>query len=168
MDVSLALPGHKFTVLALDGNPVPVQATVDTLRLDVAERADVIVEMDNPGVWVFGSTDDMDRGMGMGAVIEYENRNSEPQWTAPAAAPDATIPLVFEKIPGGRGGYNRWTINGKSWPDTNPLFTVQRGKRYRLVVRNNSGDRYPVHTHRHTFKVTKVGDTSISGLMKER
>ena len=45
-------------------------------------------------------------------------------------APDETIELKFEKVPGGRGGYNRWTINGKSWPDTNPLFTVQEGKRY--------------------------------------
>ena len=25
MDVSLALPGHRFTVLALDGNPVPTK-----------------------------------------------------------------------------------------------------------------------------------------------
>jgi FtsP/CotA-like multicopper oxidase with cupredoxin domain len=182
MDVSLALPGHRFTVVALDGNPVPTPSTVDTLRLDVAERADVIVEMDNPGVWVFGSTDSMDRNMGMGAVIEYANRQGEPQWKAPAKAdwdytifarpasaaePDATIHLEFAKIPGGRGGYNRWTINGKSWPDTNPLFTVQEGKRYRLVMHNNSGDRHPVHTHRHTFEVAKIGDKSISGLMKD-
>jgi FtsP/CotA-like multicopper oxidase with cupredoxin domain len=182
MDVSLALPGHRFTVLALDGNPVPTPTTVDTLRLDVAERADVIVEMNNPGVWVFGSTDDMDRNMGMGAVIEYSNHQGEPQWKAPANAnwdyttfaraapapePDDTIHLTFEKIPGGRGGYNRWTINGKSWPRTNPLFTVQQGKRYRLVMHNNSGDRHPVHTHRHTFEVAKIGDRSISGLMKD-
>jgi hypothetical protein len=53
---------------------------------------------------------------------------------------DESINLKFEKIPRGRGSYNRWTINGKSWPDTNPLFTVQRGKRYRLVLDNNSGD----------------------------
>jgi len=182
MDVSLALPGHRFTVIALDGNPVPTPATVDVLTLDVAERADVIVEMNNPGIWVFGSTDDMDRGMGMGVVIEYENRKGEPQWiapaktswdytafarTTPAAKPDETITLSFEKVPGGRGGYNRWTINGKSWPDTNPLFTVKEGKRYRLVLNNNSGDTHPVHTHRHTFEVTKVGNTSISGLMKD-
>ena len=182
MDVSLALPGHRFTVLALDGNPVPTPTTVDTLRLDVAERADVIVEMNNPGVWVLGSADDMDRNMGMGIVVEYANRQGEPQWkapantdwdyikfarTAPASAPDATIPLTFEKIPGGHGGYNRWTINGKSWPDTNPLFTVQQGKRYRLVMHNNSGDRHPVHTHRHTFEVTKIGDKPMSGLMKD-
>jgi FtsP/CotA-like multicopper oxidase with cupredoxin domain len=155
---------------------------VDVLRLDVAERADVIVEMNNPGVWILGSTDDMDRGMGMGAVIEYANSQGEPQWaapssanwdytrfarTTPAATPDETINLTFEKTPGGHGGYNRWTINGKSWPETNPLFTVQQGKRYRLVMRNNSGDRHPVHMHRHTFELTKIGDTSMSGLMKD-
>ena len=71
MAISLALPGHRFTVLALDGNPVPVQASVDVLKLDVAERADVVVEMNNPGVWVLGSTKDDDRAMGMGVVIEY-------------------------------------------------------------------------------------------------
>ena len=29
MGISLALPGHRFTVIALDGNPVPTPATVD-------------------------------------------------------------------------------------------------------------------------------------------
>jgi FtsP/CotA-like multicopper oxidase with cupredoxin domain len=115
MEVALALPGHRFTVLALDGNPVPTPASVEVLKLDVAERADVIVEMNNPGVWVLGSTDDEDRNMGMGVVIEYENRQGEPQWikpakddwayatfakTAPAKAPDETIKLTFEKVPG--------------------------------------------------------------------
>ncbi|WP_207803078.1 multicopper oxidase family protein [Roseicella frigidaeris] len=182
MGISLALPGHRFTVIALDGNPVPTPRTVDVLRLDVAERADVIVEMNNPGVWVLGSAKDDDRNMGMGVVIEYANRGGEPQWSAPpdsswdytafgrsspAAAPDETIHLKFEKIPGGRGGYNRWTINGKSWPDTNPLFTVRQGRRYRLVMDNHSGDEHPVHLHRHTFEVTKVGDKPSSGLMKD-
>jgi FtsP/CotA-like multicopper oxidase with cupredoxin domain len=84
-----------------------------------------------------------------------------------ATAPDEVINLKFEKVPGGRGGYNRWIINGKSWPDTNPLFTVQAGKRYRLVMDNHSGDEHPVHLHRHTFEVTKVGDKTMSGLMKD-
>jgi FtsP/CotA-like multicopper oxidase with cupredoxin domain len=73
---------------------------------------------------------------------------------------------ITGKFPG-HGGYNRWTINGKAWPDTNPLFTVQRGKRYRLVMNNNSGDRHPVHTHRHTFEVAKIGDKPVSGVMKD-
>ena len=182
MGISLALPGHMFRVVALDGNPVPMQASVSVLHLDVAERADVIVEMNNPGVWVFGAVKDDDRKMGMGIVVEYANQRGEPQWqkpqkddwsyaafarTAAAAAPDQTIPLKFQKVPGGRGGYNRWTINGKSWRQTNPLFTVERGKRYRLVLDNDSGDEHPVHLHRHTFEVTKVGDKAMSGLMKD-
>lgn len=182
MDVALALPGHRFTVVALDGNAVPNPAAVDVLRLDAAERADVIVEMNNPGVWVFGSASDADRNMGMGVVIEYQNRKGEPQWTpvakpdwayqkfarpTGAVAPDETVSLTFEKIPGGHGGYNRWTINGKSWPKTNPLFTVREGKRYRLVMYNNSGDTHPVHMHRHSFEVTKVANSLISGIVKD-
>jgi len=183
MGISVALSGHRFKVLALDGNPVPNAATVDVLKLDVAERADVIVEMNNPGVWVFGSTDDEDRNMGMGVVVEYANRSGDPTWSAPASSkwdytlfgrsapgttePDETISLKFEKVPGGRGGYNRWTINGKSWPDTNPLFTVTAGRRYRLLLNNNSGDEHPVHLHRHSFEITKVGDKQTSGVIKD-
>jgi FtsP/CotA-like multicopper oxidase with cupredoxin domain len=47
------------------------------------------------------------------------------------------------------------------------LFTVQQGKRYRLVMDNHSGDEHPVHMHRHTFEVTKVGNKSMSGLTKD-
>jgi FtsP/CotA-like multicopper oxidase with cupredoxin domain len=86
MGISLALSGHRFTVVALDGNPVPTPATVDILKLDVAERADVIVEMNNPGVWVFGSSDDDDRDMGMGVVVAYANQGGEPRWAPPPKA----------------------------------------------------------------------------------
>ncbi len=182
MPISLALPGHRFQVIALDGNPVPVPTSVDIIKLDVAERADVIVEMDNPGVWVFGSTRNDDRNMGMGVVVEYANQGGEARWAnltqnewryaafarkEAAAPPDETINLKFEKIAGGHGGYNRWTINGKSWPDTNPLFTVEKGKRYRLVMDNASGDTHPVHMHRHSFEVTKIAGQSMSGLIKD-
>jgi FtsP/CotA-like multicopper oxidase with cupredoxin domain len=171
MGVSLALPGHRFQVIALDGNPVPTQASIEVLKLDVGERADVIVWMNNPGVWVLGSTNDEDRNIGMGIVVEYAGHSGVPQWIKPRKAawdyaafardepaqlPDETINLRFEKIPGGRGGYN-----------TNPLFTAQEGKRYRLILDNHSGDEHPVHLHRHTFEVTKVANTAMSGLMKD-
>jgi FtsP/CotA-like multicopper oxidase with cupredoxin domain len=181
-NVTLALPGHRLTVIALDGNPVPSQRAVDTLFLAPAERADVIVEMNRPGVWILGGIKDDDRKMGLGIVVEYANRRGEPQWAAPPSsawdytifgadrplpAPDQRLDLLFEKVAGGRGGYNRWTINGKSWPDTNPLFTTERGKRYRLAMTNKSGDNHPVHLHRHTFEVTKVGDKATAGVMKD-
>ena len=71
---SLALPGHVFRVVALDGNPVPTQAEVPVLWLGTAERISAIVEMKHPGVWVLGDLSDDDRGHGMGIVVEYAER----------------------------------------------------------------------------------------------
>src|SRR5262249_17624131 len=148
-NVTLALAGHQLTVIALDGNPVPTQRTVDTVFLAPAERADVIVAMNRPGVWIFGGIKDEDRKMGLGVVVEYANQPGAAQWLAPPVAawdytifgvdrsvpaPDHRLELLFEKVPGGHGGYNRWTLNGRSWPATNPLLTTEVGKRYRLVT----------------------------------
>ena len=181
-NIALALSGHRFTVITLDGNPVASPKEVDTVFLAPAERADVVVDMNRPGVWILGGVKDEDRKMGLGVVVEYANQRGEPRWSDPAdsawdytifgadraiPAPDERLDLIFEKVPGGRGGYNRWIINGKSWPVTNPLFTTERGKRYRLAMTNKSGDNHPVHLHRHTFEVTKVGDKATAGVMKD-
>jgi FtsP/CotA-like multicopper oxidase with cupredoxin domain len=135
-NVTLALPGHRFTVIALDGNPVPSPQTLDTLFLAPAERADVIVEMNRPGVWILGGIKDEDRKMGLGVVVEYANQRSEPQWIAPPtsawdytifgretplAAPDERLELVFEKVPGGRGA----TIAGPSTVSPGPLCSLR-------------------------------------------
>ena len=80
---SLALPGHVFRIVALDGNPVPTQADVPVLWLGTAERISAIVEMNHPGVWVMGDVDDEDRGHGMGIVIEYAGAKGKPKWITP-------------------------------------------------------------------------------------
>src|SRR5271156_1162170 len=48
-DVLLHLPGHRFTVVALDGNAVPTPAAVDVLALAPQERIEAVVEMNTPG-----------------------------------------------------------------------------------------------------------------------
>jgi FtsP/CotA-like multicopper oxidase with cupredoxin domain len=73
-EIRLALPGHRFTVIAMDGNPVPRPQTVDILYLDIGERIDALVQMDNPGVWVFGSAKEEERIMGMGVVVELRQQ----------------------------------------------------------------------------------------------
>ena len=180
-DVRIALPGHDFQVIALDGNPVPNPRAVPVLVLAPAERIDAIVEMKQPGVWVFGSTEDSMREMGMGIVIEYAGQRGTPQWSKPPSStwdytvfgtnaatpePDQRFNFAFEKIPGGHGGFNRWTINGKSWPDVDPLV-VKAGQRYRLVMENKSGDDHPIHLHRHTFELTRIGGKTTSGILKD-
>ena len=181
-NVVLALPGHRFQVIAMDGNPVPKPTSVEALSLAVAERVDAIVEMNNPGVWVLGSTLEKSRQMGLGIVVEYAGQSGAPVWkdpapstwdytqfanTAAAPAPDETFELTFRDIGTQKGSqFDTWTINNKSWPEIEPLM-VHPGKIYRLVFRNGSGDQHPLHLHRHTFEVTRIGEKQLSGLKKD-
>jgi FtsP/CotA-like multicopper oxidase with cupredoxin domain len=180
-DVSFALAGHDFLVIALDGNPVPIPRVISVLTLAPAERIDAIVEMKQPGVWILGAVEDRVREMGMGVVVEYAGRHGAPQWSKPQSSswdytvfgtntahpePDQHIHLAFEKIPGGHGGFNRWTINGKSWPEVDPLI-VKAGQRYRITMENKSGDDHPVHFHRHTFELTRIAGKPTAGIFKD-
>jgi FtsP/CotA-like multicopper oxidase with cupredoxin domain len=142
---SLALPGHSFEVVALDGNPVPNPHRVPVLWLGTAERISAIVQMNHPGVWIMGDLDNDDRRHGMGIVVEYAGSSGKPQWLAPppfrwdytrftnpagpvtsatnAAStanapplPDETFDMLFEKDNAAEEGFNRWTINGLAYP----------------------------------------------------
>jgi FtsP/CotA-like multicopper oxidase with cupredoxin domain len=183
-EVRIALPGHKFHVTEMDGNPVPRPRDVDFLYLDIGERVDAIVEMNNPGVWICGSLKADERNMGMGVVVEYADKTGEPQWIQPpdpgrgpwdyaqfsnditAPEPDHTFAMHIEKVPGHKKDFNHWTINGKSFPDIETL-QIEKGKRYRLSFNNDSGDIHPIHLHRHIFEITQVQDKQMSGLRKD-
>jgi FtsP/CotA-like multicopper oxidase with cupredoxin domain len=181
-NVVLALPGHTFKVIAMDGNPVPNPKEVEILSIAVAERVDAIVEMKSPGVWVLGSTLEKSRQMGLGIVVEYAGKTGPPVWkdppkidwdytqfasTAPAPKPDETIMLALMDLgPQKDSKFDTWAINGLSWPDIPPI-KVQQGKRYRLTFQNASADQHPMHLHRHTFEVVGIGDKNISGLKKD-
>jgi len=181
---SLALPGHRFEVVALDGNPVPKPTEVPVLWLGTAERVSAIVEMRNPGIWVMGDLADEDRGRGMGIVVEYSGRAGKPKWIKPmpyrwdytifgrqdsAAYADETFEMTFAKNNAALDGFNEWTINGVafSMDRMEPMFRLQRGKRYRLRMRNASDDVHPVHLHRHSFELTRVAGKVTSGILKD-
>ena len=184
---SLALPGHTFEVIALDGNPVPNPVHVPMLWLGTAERISAIVEMNHPGVWIMGDLADDDRRHGMGIVVEYANRSGKAQWIVPppfrwsyarfakpgasAPAPDETFEMVFAKDNAAEDGFNRWTINEVAYPMSNQMapasFHLKQGKRYRLRMRNASDDIHPVHLHRHSFELTNLAGTPTAGVMKD-
>lgn len=179
----LALPAHKFQVVALDGRPVPTSSLVDTLRLGPAERITAIVAMDHPGVWILGEMDDKLRTAGAGTIIEYAGRSGDPQWkdpqtltwdynlfgdatARPASRPDVTIPLVFTSEFRGHGAMDKWRINGKSFPEQVPL-TLNQGLRHRLVFDNRSHDDHPIHLHRHAFELVSIHGAPTSGIYKD-
>ncbi len=182
---SLALPGHTFKVIALDGNPVPNPAEVPVLWLGTAERISAIVEMNHPGVWVMGDLADDDRGHGMGIVVEYARQKGKPVWTPPkpfhwnytrfakpgeiAPEPDEVIPMTFAKQNAADHGFNLWTINDVAFSSGSmtPAYHLHQGKRYRLRMRNASDDIHPIHLHRHSFEITRIAGKPTAGVMKD-
>jgi FtsP/CotA-like multicopper oxidase with cupredoxin domain len=184
---SLALPGHTFKVVALDGNAVPTPADVPVLWLGTAERISAIVEMDHPGVWIMGDLADDDRGHGMGIVVEYAGRKEKPVWAPPkpfrwnytrfgkrggtAISPNDTFEMTLAKNNAAENGFNLWTINGASYPMTQGIapasFHLKQGGRYRIRMRNVSDDIHPIHLHRHSFELTGVAGKPTSGILKD-
>jgi FtsP/CotA-like multicopper oxidase with cupredoxin domain len=184
---SLALPGHSFKVVALDGNTVPTLAKVPVLWLGTAERISAIVEMNHPGVWIMGDLADDDRAHGMGIVVEYAGQKTKPVWippkpfrwnytrfgkgAAPARSPDQTFEMMFAKDNAAEEGFNRWTINGAAYPMIQGIvpaaFHLKQGSRYRLRMHNVSDDIHPIHLHRHSFELTKLAGIPTAGVMKD-
>jgi FtsP/CotA-like multicopper oxidase with cupredoxin domain len=214
----IALTGHKFRVIALDGNPVPNPASVDAIVIGAGERVDAIVQMDNPGVWILGATEELIRAAGLGLIVEYENQHAQPKWVDPpktpwdytlfghpvtggsttssragsslfgsgtqsaadaaataidqarglkhVPAPDQIIAMSFEKIPGGAGKFNTFTVNGKPYPHGNE-FVLKQGARYRLILRNRTDDAHPLHLHRHQLELVDYNGTPTSGVIKD-
>ncbi len=192
----IAMAGHSFRVLALDGNAVPTPQVVRMLHLSPAERVCAEVVMDNPGVWVMGEVRKSVMAAGMGMVVEYAGRGGKPVWQQPqtlewdyvqfgidglqsganALRPDGesssvglnvvAIPLVFEAKFAGHGAMDRWMINGRSFPDTETVALHQE-QRYRLVFRNKSMDDHPVHLHRHTFELRRMNGRETRGILKD-
>jgi FtsP/CotA-like multicopper oxidase with cupredoxin domain len=182
---SLALPGHLFRVVALDGNPVPTKVDVPVLWLGTAERVSALVEMRHPGVWVMGDLADDDRRHGMGIIVEYAGQKGKSQWIKPkpfywdyrqfgktneaSVPPDETIEITIVKHNGALNGFNQWTLNGEafSMETKKPMYTVHEGRRYRLKFRNASDDMHPLHLHRHSFELTRISGKSTTGVIKD-
>jgi len=153
--------------------------------------------MDHPGVWVMGDLMDDDRNRGMGIVVEYAGSKGKPTWVTPAPfhwdyarfgkpngvpqKPDETFVFTFDKQQAAISGFNFWTINGKAFPmmgsgsgmsmgdmaAMEPLLKLTLGRRYRIRMRNASDDIHPMHLHRHTFELTRIGGVPTAGVRKD-
>ena len=186
----VSLAGHSFQVVALDGNAVPQPRTVEMLRLAPAERVSAIVEMNAPGVWVLGEVRKHVQAAGMGIVVEYAGvgrarrsgfsrrswcgttrsclRPRPCNWRRSDAVSD--IPLAIDSKFEGHGNEERWTIKRQIVSGHRIAGRCKRAARYRLVMNNMSANDHPVHLHRHTFEVVRVGDGPDlrgRGLMKD-
>ncbi len=181
-NVQLHLPGHEFYVVALDGNPVPRPNRVSVLELGVGERVDAFVEMNNPGVWILGAVADDVQRSGLGIRVEYAFRQGEPRYARPgnspwdylrfglngvAPEPDEVIPMRILKVPPDERGMERWSINGHVYSERDEPEILMRGRRYRLAFNNRTSEAHPLHLHRITFELVRVGSNATTGIKKD-
>lgn len=151
-NIQIALPGHVFRVIALDGNPVERCSSVSALNLGVGERIDVIVAMNAPGVWIFGSTDAEARAKGLGVVLEYAGHSGDPIWSDPYAPEwDYTafceagsrsigdeLTISIARLPRAEDGSERWSLEPKHANGQLHQGVLDRGQPYRLRLQNRA------------------------------
>jgi FtsP/CotA-like multicopper oxidase with cupredoxin domain len=173
-EVHLHLPGHRFRVVALDGNSVPTPASVEVLSLARGERIEAIAEMDNPGHWMLGSLDDAERADGLAVRVAYASQKGPAQWRAPKSIDwsyarfsagkglippaDQAVEMLLEK--------GRWVIDGQLRSDLTQL-SFSPGRRYRLRMMNATDRTQPVHLPGYDLLLTRVNQIPVSGIIKE-
>jgi FtsP/CotA-like multicopper oxidase with cupredoxin domain len=178
-EIHLHLPGHRFTVVALDGYPVPTRAAVDVLSLVAGERIQAMVEMIRPGNWILGSVDDAERAGGRSVRVVYGNQDGPVQWHPPAAVdwsyarfsggnrdvapPNQAIEMLLERRPG-LGVH--WVIDGQSCSGIDQV-PFQPGRRYRVRMMNATDRAQPVYFPQHKFVLTRVNQVPVSGIIKD-
>ena len=167
----VALGGHRLTVTHADGFPVRPTST-EALLVGMGERYDVVVRLGD-GAFPLVALAEGKAGQGMAIIRTGAGQAPQPgvrpveldrsvlPVTELTAAPSATLPqrspeTSHDLVLGGSMTAYRWTINGKTFDEAEPL-EVRQGERVRLRFRNATMMFHPMHVHGHTFSLTRGG-----------
>ena len=167
----VALGGHRLTVTHSDGFPI-TPAETDALMIGMGERFDLVVTL-NEGVFPLVASAEGKSGQGLALVRTGSGR--APAATVRPAELSGRVLLGSDLEPaessrlaergvdrrhslvlGGSMAPYRWTLNGMTFPDSEPLPVVQ-GERVRLRFSNQTMMFHPMHLHGHTFAVVDGG-----------
>lgn len=182
---NIHIHGHSIRVIATDGQPVNNPQVVRDQVISIApgERYDVSFTADNPGKWYIEDHGTAKGTDGMKVLINYKGS------TKSADQPDASTQLrainfanygsktkpefslnqkydVTYTMNLNAGMNNKgmiYTINGKSFPDTDPI-KVKTGDRVKVkLVSRDHMNNHPMHLHGHDFQVLSKNGKPITG-----
>jgi len=174
------LAGHRLQVTHADGNPLVRPLEVDALRIGVGERYDAWFEVRKPGAWLLQALSSDPLGFEQAAVVhtpglaaasplatsqslegvEYFTYEKAGAVAGPFVAPSADVTKHFV-LEGGAFGSRAWTINGKTWPNTEKI-SVARGDRVIVRFKNKTDMDHPMHLHGHTFEIIEVDGRALT------
>lgn len=182
---TMHLHGHEFKVVASDGQPVNSPAVITDQGIAIApgERYDLEFTANNPGSWLLEEHGDDDRVKNMRAVIAYEGsiiqtdssnasealpqfdlmkygKQAETKFTLTQSFDQDVLLNLNTEMKNGKMVY---TINGKVFPDTDPI-TVDKGEKVKVTFVNQSKtDDHPMHLHGHFFQVLSKNGEPLEG-----
>jgi len=173
------LAGHRLVVTHSDGNALPQPVEVDALRVGVAERYDAWFEVNAPGAWLLQRLSSDPLAYEQAAVVHTEGMENAPPLACPqslegvdyftyqsaggmvGALPPQTGAHYDFTLDDGKYGSSRWTINGKTYPDTPKIF-VRRNDVVSVKFLNKTDMDHPMHLHGHVFEITAIDSLALA------
>ncbi|MDP4098574.1 multicopper oxidase family protein [Paenibacillus sp. P96] len=180
------LHGHDFRVVALDGQSLNEPTALKDQLISIApgERYDIEFVADNPGEWLLEEHGDDPKVEGMRVKIAYEEEGG----TANDAENSSTMLPTFDMTSYGKAGKKEltpyqfydvrytmelgtkeqdgetvYTLNGKTYPDTENIAVKKGDKVLVRMVNNSATDDHPMHLHGHFFQVLSKNGTDLTG-----
>ncbi|MFB5760605.1 multicopper oxidase family protein [Paenibacillus medicaginis] len=179
------LHGHEFKVIATDGQPInnPGILKDNVVSIAPGERYDIEFTANNPGRWLIEDHGDKAAVAGMKATIAYEG--------APAGSDKAnesekltvvdisrygqagkanftldqkyTLQYTMNLNTSMKNGEMVYTINGKTFPETEPI-KVKKGDTIKVrLVNNSKTEDHPMHLHGHFFQMLSKNGKPLEG-----
>ncbi|OXS54961.1 copper oxidase [Cohnella sp. CIP 111063] len=179
------LHGHDFKITATDGQPLnnPGVVTDNVVTLAPGERYDLEFEATNPGKWLIEDHGDNNAVKGMKAWIAYEGSTEQTDkanekemlgsvdLTSYGQLGKASLSLdqsytmeyTMNLNTESKKGETVYTINGKTFPETEPL-PVKKGDTVKVrLVNQSKSDDHPMHLHGHFFQVLSKNGKPLEG-----
>ncbi|HUC91185.1 MAG TPA: multicopper oxidase family protein [Paenibacillus sp.] len=184
MSHQLHLQGQDFKIVSTDGQPINNPPSVNGQLLNIApgERYDIEFEANNPGNWLLEEHSTNPGAKGLKIPIAYEGFDGEA-----AKADNDELPLLditkygeaaqsrftldqkydveytMDLNTETKDGEMAFTINGKTFPDTEPI-NVKTGDLVKVKLVNKSPeDIHPMHLHGMFFQVLSKNGVPVSG-----
>jgi multicopper oxidase len=167
----VAFGGHRLSVTHSDGFPV-TPVTTDALLIGMGERYDVLVTVGD-GVFPLVALAEGKQGNALALVrsapgtppkasarpAELAGKmilSTDLMATAAVRLKNKKVDRSHDLLLSGSMAPYRWTINGKTFHDAEPL-PIEEGQRVRLRFQNMSMMFHPMHVHGHTFGLVGGG-----------
>lgn len=171
----IRLAGHTLRITHSDGNPMTRPVEVQALRVGVAERYDVEVEITRPGAWLLQGLTGDGLGHEQAVMLYTEGReHATPERAADTlehvhyflyqdvgvvseaqAPPMGALQVRRQLVLSGGMMGKYWRINGHTWPHT-PKIGVHYGDHVLVRFLNHSDMDHPMHLHGHVFELLEV------------